>query len=151
MTKRDGATENQETGHCLCGAVELRLSGEPLSITYCHCTTCRRATGGPLAVFVGYEVAQIAYPKRQPRSFASSSGIDRPFCADCGTRIGYADAELPGRLYLHIGILDRPEGFVPQWHAFESQRLPWLHIDDDLPRYDAFSIKREDKTLESCG
>ena len=153
--------EHEETARCLCGAVELRLSGEPLTVTYCHCGNCRRATGGPLAVFVGYETAQIAYPNKRPRSFASSPGIDRPFCPDCGTRIGYADAELPGRLYLHIGILDRPERCVPQWHAFERERLPWLNTDDDLPRHDTFSIKRPDaerpdveqqgKTLESCG
>ena len=151
MTAPDQIAGGDETGRCLCGAVELRLSGEPLSVTYCHCGTCRRATGGPLAVFVGYDVSQIGYPKRTPRSFTSSPGIDRPFCPDCGSRIGYSDADLPSRLYLHLGILDHPERFVPLWHAWEADRLPWLQIDDDLPRFDGNSIKREDQTLESCG
>lgn len=144
-------TPRVETGRCLCGAVELRLSGEPLSVTYCHCQSCRRATGGPVSVFVGYETAQIAWPKQKPQSFASSPGIDRPFCAQCGTRIGYSDADLPGRLYLHIGVLDHPERFRPQWHAFDAQRLDWLTIADGLPRFDGFSVKRETKSLEPCG
>lgn len=143
--------QSEASGRCLCGAVELRLSGEPLSVTYCHCATCRRATGGPVAVFVGYALPQIAFTKHKPRAFPSSPGVDRPFCPDCGTRIGYSDAELPGRLYLHIGVLDRPEDFVPQWHAFDSHRLPWLRIDDGLERFDGFSVKRQEKSLETCG
>ena len=143
--------ESRQSGRCLCGAVELRLPGRPLSVSYCHCHSCRRATGGPVSVFVGYETAQIFYPKRRPRSFASSPGIDRPFCPDCGTRIGYSDAGLPGRLYLHVGVLDHPERFVPRRHAFEALRLPWLRIEDDLPRFQGFSVDREIPTLETCG
>ena len=131
------------TGRCFCGAVELRLSGAPVSITYCHCESCRRATGSPVAVLVGYELAQVAYPKEQPRHFASSPGRDRPFCPRCGSRIGFTDRHLPGKIYFHVGLLDRPERFPPTCHAFYGERLSWLHIDDDLPRHLGFSIARE--------
>lgn len=123
--------------------MELRLSGPPISITYCHCESCRRATGGPVTVVVGYEVVQVAYPKEEPRHFASSPGIDRPFCAKCGTRIGYTDARLGARIYFHVGVLDQPERFVPSCHALEAERLPWLHIDDQLPRFAGFSVPRD--------
>src|SRR3546814_1428909 len=97
--------------------------------------SCRRATGSPVAVLVGYKVEQVAYPKEEPRSFASSTGRDRPFCPHCGSRIGFTDARLVGRIYFHIGVLDEPERFQPTCHALEAERLPWLHIDDDLPRF----------------
>jgi hypothetical protein len=135
--------QNQHTGRCLCGAVELRLSGLPISITYCHCESCRRATGGPVTVLVGYELAQVAYPAEEPRHFQSSPGIDRPFCRHCGSRIGYTDARLAGRIYFHVGVLDHPERFAPTCHALEAERLSWLHIDDTLPRFDGFSVSRD--------
>lgn len=133
----------EDSGRCLCGAVELRLSGAPISITYCHCESCRRATGSPLTVVVGYEVAQVSYPKEEPRSFASSPGIDRPFCPHCGSRIGYRDARLPGKVYFHVGLFDAPERFAPTCHALAAERLPWLRIDDRLPQYPGFSVPRE--------
>src|SRR3546814_18568882 len=74
------------------------LAGTPVSVTYCHCESCRRATGSPVAVLVGYKVEQVAYPKEEPRSFASSTGRDRPFCPHCGSRIGFTDARLVGRI-----------------------------------------------------
>lgn len=134
--------ERKDSGRCLCGAVELRLTGAPISITYCHCQSCRRAAGGPLTVMVGYERAQLSYPREAPRSFASSPGIDRPFCPHCGSRIGYTDARLPGRIYLHVGVLDAPERFAPTCHALTAERLPWLHIDDKLPQFPGFSVPR---------
>lgn len=131
------------TGRCLCGAVELRLAGAPVSITYCHCESCRRATGSPAAVLVGYALEQVAWPKEEPRPFASSPGRNRPFCPHCGSRIGFTDARLPGRIYFHVGVLDDPERFQPTCHAFDAERLPWLQIDDDLPRHAGFSVPRE--------
>src|SRR3546814_16927625 len=95
------AEESKASGRCLCGAVELRLAGTPVSVTYCHCESCRRATGSPVAVLVGYKVEQVAYPKEEPRSFASSTGRDRPFCPHCGSHIGFTDARLVGRIYFH--------------------------------------------------
>jgi hypothetical protein len=136
--------ENEEyTGRCFCGAVQLRLSGQPTSVTYCHCESCRRATGSPVAVMVGYERSQVAFPKETPQHFASSPGIDRPFCAHCGSPIGFTDERLPERIYFHVGVLDQPERFQPTCHALDAERLPWLHIDDELPRHAGFSVPRE--------
>jgi len=130
------------SGRCLCGAVELCISGRPLSVSYCHCASCRRATGGPVSVFVGFNEAQVSYPREAPQSFSSSAGIDRPFCRHCGSRVAYTDAQLPGRIYFHIGIFDRPELFVPECHAWEQARLSWLHIADRLPRHYGSSVSR---------
>ena len=37
---------------------------------------------------------------------------------------------------LSIGSLDQPEKFQPVEHGCADQLLPWLKIDDDLPRDD---------------
>jgi hypothetical protein len=60
----------------------------------------------------------------------------------CGGQIGYRDDLLPGEVYLTLGFMDEPERYPPVLHAFDKRRLPFLHIADDLPRHDGFSIAR---------
>lgn len=35
-------------GSCLCGQVKFQLTAEPLTFYACHCTDCRRRSGGAL-------------------------------------------------------------------------------------------------------
>ncbi len=42
-------------GHCLCGGIEVS-AGDHQEVGVCHCSTCRRWSGGPLfAVHCGKE------------------------------------------------------------------------------------------------
>ena len=36
-------------GHCACGAVTYGFDTEPTFIANCHCTDCKRASGGEMA------------------------------------------------------------------------------------------------------
>jgi len=77
----------------------------------------------------------------EPKTWRAG-GVERRFCEHCGSQIGYRDDKLPGETYLSLGFMDEPERYAPTMHAFEKRRLPFLHIDDDLPRFDGFSIER---------
>lgn len=41
---------------------------------------------------------------------------------------------LPNMIWVPVGILDAPERFPPVQHSHAAERIPWLHISDDLPR-----------------
>ncbi len=127
-------------GGCLCGAVRLRATGSPTSVTYCHCQDCRKATGAPLVVFVGFKLERVEVTGDAPAARESSPGVTRAFCPDCGTPVSYEDTLLPGKIYFFLGVFDDPAGFTPESHGWVSRKLPWLHIDDDLPRH-AMSTK----------
>jgi hypothetical protein len=45
---------------------------------------------------------------------------------------------LPGLIDITIGSLDSPETLPPTLHYWDSKRLPWLHLADDLPRFPEF-------------
>ena len=131
------------TGGCLCGAVRFRLDARPDWISYCHCRDCRKASGAPVVVFVGAAGAGVSFEgKAEPAIHRSSPEVRRSFCPRCGSPIAYEDAGLPGMIYFFLGAFDEPESFPPRHHAFESQRLPWLRIDDGLPRHARFSATR---------
>ena len=133
------------TGGCLCGAVRFRLDARPGWISYCHCKDCRKATGAPVVAFAGAATATVTFEGEvEPAVHRSSPQVRRRFCPRCGSPIAYEDEGLPDMIYLFLGALDAPEAFPPRHHAFESQRLPWLRIDDDLPRHARFSATRSD-------
>jgi hypothetical protein len=119
---------SEHSGRCLCGAVRYRALGTPKWIANCHCESCRRATGAPMASYAGFAVERFAYTGGAPVRFASSPGGTRSFCGRCGTPLTYEGARWPGEVHVLIGTLDRPEDFVPTRDAFAEEKLPWLHL-----------------------
>ncbi|TPW28730.1 GFA family protein [Pararhizobium mangrovi] len=128
-------------GGCRCGAVRLAAEGEALWRSWCHCVDCRKTTGAPASAFVGFRAEDMRFEGEAARTFREGP-IERSFCGECGSPLSYRDDRLPGEIYVYLGVMDDPEAFPPTLHAFESQRLSFLHIADDLPRHDRFSIER---------
>jgi hypothetical protein len=114
-------------GGCLCGAVRVEASGPPNWVAYCHCASCRRATGAPVAAYAGFPVGAVRFPNGEPAQFASSAGVHRGFCGRCGSPLGFVGERWPGEIHLHLGCFDRPD-LVPTAEAFALERLPWLHL-----------------------
>lgn len=127
---------------CFCGNVAIELSGEPETVVYCHCGDCRRWSGAPVSVFVGYAQDKVEMTAGEPEAFGSSPGVLRSFCRNCGTSIFYQDERLPGEVYLSVGIMERPEDFEPEAHSWYSKKLGWLELHDGLPRHEESSRPR---------
>lgn len=128
-------------GGCYCGDIRIRATGQPIYVSYCHCRDCRKSSGAPVTVFVGYRRSQVE-TRGEPGIYNSSPGIQRSFCTVCGTPISYEDDRLPEEVYLTVGVFDEPEQFEPWLHGWTSQSLSWLRTEDDLPRYEGTSRTR---------
>ncbi|MEX0923469.1 MAG: GFA family protein [Rhodovibrionaceae bacterium] len=122
-------------GRCLCGGVAFAYEGAPLWQGYCHCESCRRATGSPVAAFIGVDSAGARIGGETLAVHDSSPGVRRSFCRRCGTPLAYQADRFPGELHFYAAGLERPQDFVPQFHVFYEERLPWFDLDDGLPRY----------------
>lgn len=122
-------------GGCLCGAVRFEARGKPLWVAHCHCHSCRHHTGSAFATFVGYKQAQFRVTQGALQAYASSPGVVRSFCAACGTPLTFAAERWPGDVHVYVSTLDRPEAFEPEAHVHVGEQLPWLHLDDGLPRF----------------
>jgi hypothetical protein len=130
-----GTAKRVTEGGCLCGRVRYRAHGEPIWVGHCHCHSCRRHTGSLVATFVGFSPEQVEWTGEPRRIHQSSPGVQRGFCDHCGTPISYESDRFPGETHLYLGTLDHPERLQAQFHVFHAERVPWFHIDDDLPRY----------------
>ena len=127
-------------GGCLCGAIRYRAGAEPIWVAYCHCASCRRATGAPVTAYAGFSAADFTYVGGAPAHYASSPGVRRSFCSRCGTPLTYEGERWPGEVHVLLGTLDRPERLEPQGHAFREEQIPWLRLDDaDEPERSAGS------------
>jgi hypothetical protein len=116
------------TGWCLCGMVRYRATDAPLWVAHCHCASCRRATGAPVATYAGFPAEKFAWTAGEAASFASSPGVLRTFCGRCGTSLTYQGERWPGEVHVLAATLDRPEAVMPEREAFAEERLPWLHL-----------------------
>lgn len=130
------------TGACLCGGFRFVARGEPMYRAYCHRVDCRRSTGAPVSMLVGYRSEEVEYTGEEPEKFRSSEGVPRAFCGACGGSVSYEDERMPGEVYLHAGLFDDPESFPRLTHSWHLQAIGWLRIEDELPRYDRSSRAR---------
>ena len=131
------------TGGCLCGAVRFETKGPSFKVLNCHCTSCRKHNGAPMATLAGYTSDQVSFSGAERRLFASSPGVRRAFCGTCGTPLTW-EGEDPDRgpvLEFHISTFDKPDALKPTLHSFDAERIPWFDVADDLPRYEGLSEK----------
>ena len=131
-------------GGCLCGAIRYRAVGTPVGTCHCHCDKCRRHSGAVMASAVGFTAENIMWLKDEPTLYQSSAACGRSFCPRCGSSIAHhwVDIEM---IWPFIGTLDHPESVTPEFHMFVEEQIPWLQMDDDLPRHEKFPPTRKGK------
>ena len=90
------------TGHCACGQVTYGFDTEPTFIANCHCTDCKRASGGQMATIALVPDTDFTVFSGNTKSFSygpntetcAGKGLDRVFCAHCALQKVYRDVEL---------------------------------------------------------
>jgi hypothetical protein len=137
------ATASGHAGSCLCGSVRYEIDGELGDFGYCHCKSCRKASGSAHAANAPVERARfrLLAGAETLREYESSPGKLRAFCSRCGSPI-YAylttSAEV---LRLRLGSLDTPFSKQPRAHTFVAHKASWEPIEDRLPRFAEWAAK----------
>ncbi len=129
------ADEGRRTGRCLCGAIAFATRGPSLMSAFCHCPSCRRASGAPVVAWAMFPSDRLEITRGEPRSVASSPGVRRRFCGDCGTALFFESKEIEGLVDVTIASFDDPEALAPAMHIWDRHRLEWLDSGAGLPRH----------------
>lgn len=122
-------------GGCLCGTVRFAVVGEATNACYCHCTSCRRASGAPFVAWATFPSAQFRLLHGTLASVRSSAQVKRGFCSVCGTSLTYAHAARPEEIDVALATLDAPEAISPEYHIWTADKLRWVTLGDGLPQY----------------
>ena len=121
----------KHTGKCFCGAVEVMATGEPLTMGYCHCTSCRQWSASPVNAFTIWvpESVRITKGAESVGSFRKTKPV-RKWCQACG---GHLLTEHPLWLVTEVPAAILPDlPFKPAVHLHYAETV--LHIRDGLPK-----------------
>ncbi len=119
-------------GSCFCGAVKIRVSGKPNAMGYCHCSSCRSWSGGPVNAFSLWppESVQVVRGAEYLESFAKTAMSHRKFCRLCGGHVMTAHPPLNMVDVFAATIPTLP--FQPQVHVNYAETV--LPMRDGLPK-----------------
>jgi hypothetical protein len=123
-------------GGCLCGAIRFRVSLPPKWVAHCHCTMCRRAHMAAFVTWVGVLEKSFAlvHGAEVLRRHASSSAASREFCGACGSPLFFRGERWPGEVHIARAAIAGDVGMNPGLHVYFSEKVPWIHMDDSLPK-----------------
>jgi hypothetical protein len=122
-------------GGCLCGAVRYRITGQPLATSFCHCRSCRLASGAPAVAWVVVRRDDFAVDHGTPVAFRSSPAVERTFCGRCGTSLTYQRDDSPESIDVHTATLDAPDAFPPTREIWLEDKVAWMVTNDRLDPY----------------
>jgi hypothetical protein len=130
-------------GSCLCGQVRYRLSAEPGAFGYCHCASCRKASGSAHAANAPVDRSSFHLLQGQSlvREFQSSPGKFRAFCSNCGSPLYAYLTAVPDVIRIRLGTLDTPFTKQPQAHTWVSEKAPWDPITANVPQFQTWAAK----------
>lgn len=122
---------------CLCGAVALTLPDQFDYMGNCHCSECRKFSGGDYASVGGLDGNKVTIIKGEEAisRYRKSAETTLAFCRHCGSSL-FSQKSSSGKINLRLGVLDDVPSQRPAFHIFVGSKAPWHQIGDDCPQFD---------------
>ena len=127
------------SGQCLCGAVGFKVSEPFVTVSACHCTSCKKLSGGAGTVNGRAPTAavRVVAGAEHVRTFQPEEGSAKTFCAVCGSNLfgaGWPHSEFTS---VRLSALDEPYQGRIERHIYVRSVAPWETFPDDgAPRFD---------------
>ncbi len=115
-------------GGCRCGAVRYVAASAPLHSMICHCRSCRLSAAAPLVPWVTFRRDEVIFSGIR-RVHASSPGVERSFCPECGTPLSYTHADRPEHIDITTCSLDDPDAHPPRNDSWLEDDVCWMRAE----------------------
>ena len=131
-------------GSCLCKRVRFEILGQFGPTSHCHCSMCRKATGAAFGTYAEVKIENLKFISgaEMIMRYRSSPGVERTFCARCGSTLQFVSEKNPGKVEVALGTLDDDPGIRALRHIFVASKAPWFEITDGLPQFPESSAKK---------
>lgn len=112
-------------GHCRCGQTHVRINGQPLMETACHCTGCQTMSASAFSMTIIMPEQAFEVIRGEP-VVGGLKGKDahHMFCPSCMTWMFTRPVGM-GIVNVRPSILDDHAWFAPFIETFTSEMLPW--------------------------
>lgn len=114
---------------CLCSAVQIRISAEPIAQFWCHCADCQTVHGAAYVAESIYPATGVEIVSGETTSFALKR-TPRISCAKCSTRLL---VELPDIEMRAVNGYLLKEAFKPALHIHCREAA--TPVKDGLPHF----------------
>lgn len=123
-------------GECFCGAVALEVSGAPEAMGYCHCSSCRSWSAGPVNAFTLWKPANVKITRGAQfvGRFKRSDNSERTWCTQCGGHL-LTDHPLWGLTDVYAAAIPGVT-FEPSVHVNYAEAV--LPMRDGLTKFSDF-------------
>jgi hypothetical protein len=136
-------------GSCLCGGVRFELERAVGPFELCHCSRCRKVSGGAHIAGLGVRASdyRMTQGSELVRSFTLPVREAPPaygvrFCSRCGSVV--PDPAPEGEwLEVPAGLLDDDPGVGVDRHIFVDFAAPWDRELDALPRLTGAELRAQ--------
>ena len=125
-------SEKTYSGKCFCGAVEIAVTGEPVAMGYCHCSSCREWSAGPVNAFSLWQPNAVRITKGANNigSYQKTEKSVRKWCKTCGGHL-LTEHPLWGVTDVYAAVIPALS-FSPALHVNYQETI--LHLKDGLPK-----------------
>jgi len=117
-------------GHCLCGAVRLRVDDADHRVGACHCRMCQRWSGG---LFLCFDAKTVEVEGAVAR-YQSSPFAERAFCPVCGSHLWMRDLTEGGGYDLMPGLFDEAIQWPMRSEIYTDRALASVKLAGDHRR-----------------
>ena len=123
-------------GECFCGAVQVEATGAPEGMGYCHCSSCRSWSAGPVNAFTLWKPENVRVTKgaEQLGMYQKTPVSQRQFCKQCG---GHVMTNHPP-----LGLIDVYAATIPALKFAPGVHVNYagtvLPMRDGLPKFKDF-------------
>jgi hypothetical protein len=123
-------------GSCLCGALTYEIRGEIDGVWMCHCSNCRKASGGTGNAIVIIKREDFTWLSGEDHrtTFALRPTYTITRCKSCGTPLPAEEDE--NNIYLTAGTLDDPIDVGVKTRIFCASRADWDFDAEGVRHFD---------------
>jgi hypothetical protein len=126
-------------GSCQCGGVQFEVPETFEARTFCHCTTCKKLSGGVGTANgrVQSDEVNILEGEELLRTYQPEEGSAKTFCSVCGSNLfggGWPESDAAS---VRLSAIDSPLDSKPGKHIYVRSVASWETLPDDgLERVD---------------
>ena len=127
--------ERERIARCCCGAIAVRVFGDPVLNGLCHCEDCRRRTGSAFGWSAYFPEDRVRGLHGKAASYDPAAGTGtRHFCGTCGPTLYWRATGLRELVGIAGGAFVEPPLPAPTASYRDTQKCAWLDLPTEMKR-----------------
>lgn len=126
-------------GSCLCGSVTFEVEPPFKLFQYCHCSRCRKSSGGAHATNIFVDPAQFKWLTGEGLTgrfeMPDAKYFAKCFCKNCGASLPW-QAKGGKNMVVPAGSLDEDPVIRPQQIIYWGSKAEWYVEPEHLSKHD---------------